>query len=75
MSLEKAIKHGKEKRGMRSELCMEPWQKWKTRTAPDGVIFYKDPGTRKVKKNRHRHIKDKAPKSMRGRSDISDNDN
>ena len=34
-----------------------------------------DPGTRKVKKNRHRHIKDKAPKSMRGRSDISDNDN
>ena len=37
------------------------------KTATDGVVVYKDPMTRKVKKNRHRHVKDGAPKNMRGK--------
>lgn len=32
----------------------------------DGTYVYWDLGTRKGKKNRRRHIKDGAPKSMRG---------
>lgn len=32
----------------------------------DGVVVMIDPGTRPKKKNRKRHIKDGAPKSMRG---------
>lgn len=32
----------------------------------DGVVVMIDPGTRPKKKNRKRHVKDGAPKSMRG---------
>lgn len=32
----------------------------------DDVVVMIDPGTRPKKKNRKRHIKDGAPKSMRG---------
>lgn len=34
--------------------------------AEDGTVIFIDPGTEKKKKNRKRHIKDGAPKSMRG---------
>jgi hypothetical protein len=33
---------------------------------PDGVVVMIDPGTETKKKNRKRHVKDGAPKSMRG---------
>lgn len=32
----------------------------------DGLVCYADPMTRVKKKNRKRHIKDGAPKNMRG---------
>ena len=34
--------------------------------AEDGILCYIDPMTRVTKKNRKRHIKDGAPKKMRG---------
>ena len=34
--------------------------------ASDGILCYVDPMTRTTKKNRKRHIKDGAPKKMRG---------
>lgn len=34
--------------------------------AEDGILCYIDPMTRVTKKNRKRHIKDRAPKKMRG---------
>ena len=34
--------------------------------AEDGTVIFIDPGTEKKKKNRVRHCKDGAPKSMRG---------
>lgn len=34
--------------------------------AEDGTIIFLDSGTEKKKKNRMRHAKDGAPKSMRG---------
>lgn len=34
--------------------------------AEDGTVIFVDPGTEKKKKNRIRHCKDGAPKSMRG---------
>jgi hypothetical protein len=34
--------------------------------AKDGTVIFLDPGTEKKKKNRMRHAKDGAPKSMRG---------
>ena len=34
--------------------------------AEDGTVTFIDPGTRKTKKNRHRHTKDGAPKKLRG---------
>lgn len=42
-------------------------QRFKTRTYPDGSVVFVDPGTRVAKKNRRRHVKDGAPKSMRGK--------
>ena len=40
----------------------------KTRTTerPDGTVVFIDPGTEVKKKNRVRHCKDGAPKSLRG---------
>ena len=32
-----------------------------------GVLYFRDPGTVKKKKNRHRHVKDGCPKSERGK--------
>lgn len=32
-----------------------------------GVLYFRDPGTVKKKKNRHRHTKDGCPKSERGK--------
>lgn len=40
---------------------------YRTETCTDGIVIFKDPGTRKTKKNRHRKIRDGAPKCMRGR--------
>ena len=37
--------------------------------AEDGILCYVDPMTRVTKKNRKRHIKDGAPKKLRGMSD------
>lgn len=34
--------------------------------APDGTMIFREPSTVEKKKNRHRHIKDGALKSMRG---------
>lgn len=33
---------------------------------PDGIVAEVDPGTVEKKKHRHRHVKDGAPKCMRG---------
>lgn len=38
----------------------------KTMTAEDGTVVFIDPGTRKTKKNRHRHVKEGTPKKLRG---------
>ena len=35
--------------------------------APDGTMVFVEPSTIKKKKNRMRHVKDGAPKSMRGK--------
>ena len=45
----------------------------RTYESEDGVVIFKDPMTRKTKKNRHRHMKDGAPKNMRGVSHESYN--
>lgn len=39
----------------------------KVKERRDGITVLVDPGTVKTKKNRHRHIKDGAPKSERGK--------
>lgn len=44
----------------------------RTMECEDGVVVFKDPMTRKTKKNRRRHIKDKAPKHMRGARNETD---
>ena len=41
---------------------MKSFQDMKT-----GVLYFRDPGTVKKKKNRHRHMKDGCPKSERGK--------
>ncbi len=41
--------------------------RYRMETGPDGVVIFVDPGTRVTKKNRHRRIKDGAPKSVRGK--------
>lgn len=33
---------------------------------PDGTVIFIDPGTVQKKKNRQRHVKDGAPKCIRG---------
>ena len=38
--------------------------------AEDGILCYIDPMTRVTKKNRKRHIKDGAPKKLRGMNDL-----
>ena len=38
----------------------------RTTELPDGVVVMIDPGTETKKKNRKRHVKDGAPKSVRG---------
>lgn len=40
--------------------------KRRSKQAEDGTVVFLDPGTEKRKKNRMRHTKDGAPKSMRG---------
>lgn len=41
--------------------------RFRSEKATDGITVLVDPGTRKTKKNRHRHVKDGAPKNMRGK--------
>lgn len=45
---------------------MKNLTKMRTYEHPDGTIVFLDPGTETKKKNRVRHVKDGAPKSMRG---------
>lgn len=44
-----------------------PMPKGKLLKAPDGTMVFVQAPTEKKKKNRTRHIKDGAPKSMRGK--------
>ena len=41
--------------------------RFRSEKATDGVTVLVDPGKKKKKKNRHRHVKDGAPKNMRGK--------
>lgn len=45
---------------------MKSTTRMRTLECPDGTIAFLDPGTEVKKKNRSRHVKDEAPKSMRG---------
>lgn len=36
-----------------------------------GVLYFRDPGTVKKKKNRHRHVKEGTPRSERGKLHFS----
>lgn len=45
---------------------MKNTTRMRTLERPDGTIVFLDPGTEVKKKNRSRHVKDGAPKSMRG---------
>lgn len=45
---------------------MKSTTKMRTLELPDGTVVFVDPGTEVKKKNRTRHVKDDAPKSMRG---------
>ena len=45
---------------------MKSTAKMRTLELPDRTVVFIDPGTEVKKKNRTRHVKDGAPKSMRG---------
>ena len=44
-----------------------PFQNYRVATASDGIVVHIAKETVKTKKNRRRHIKDGAPKKMRGK--------
>ncbi len=47
---------------------MDELDRMKTKIDEDGIMIFIDTNTRKTKKNRHRHIKDSAPKKERGKA-------